>query len=192
MSLYTTIEQFGVCTFLFSSAHQGCIFLIKIQYNINIWIILLLFKLLFFLNVMYSCAKAEFSASILQSSVSHDPPFAAQETLLSMLKTVVLHDIVFGKLTFFRNLWTEISKASLLNKMYYFQINCSDPKLLNCSVCFFIYVFVCPWTLFWELAGSKLTCITCVNSVKFPKTQRGTCRNVIPLQTQEAELLHAL
>ncbi len=55
------------------------------------------------LNAIYSCnGKADFSASLLQSSVSHDPSeiilicwFAAQETffifLLSMLKTVVAY-----------------------------------------------------------------------------------------------------
>ncbi len=59
--------------------------------------------------------KAEFSASLLQSSVSHDPSeiiltcsFAAQKNflLLSMFKTVVLLNIIVETLIIvFRTLW---------------------------------------------------------------------------------------
>ncbi len=48
-----------------------------------------------FSNLIYSCdGKAEFSSSLLQSSVSHDPPkiilicwFDAQETFLIIINT---------------------------------------------------------------------------------------------------------
>ncbi len=75
-----------------SFAHQGCIYLIKIrkyyetllQSKTNVFF----FNLFVKYNLFLWC-KAEFSASLLQSSVSHDPSeiilicwFAAQETFL--------------------------------------------------------------------------------------------------------------
>jgi len=53
--------------------------------------------------------KLDFLASLLQSLVSHDPSeiilicwFGAQETLLSMLKTVVLLNILNSDTIFFK------------------------------------------------------------------------------------------
>ncbi len=63
----------------YSSAHQGCIYLIKIQKgNVLLWIFFVIsnigFLFYIILNTMYSCeAKLNFQQSLLQSSVSHDP-----------------------------------------------------------------------------------------------------------------------
>ncbi len=68
--------------------------LILLQFKVTVFY----FNILW--NVIYFCdGKAEFSALLLQSSVSHDEiivmcRFGAQETLLSMLKTVMLLNIL--------------------------------------------------------------------------------------------------
>jgi len=79
----------------FETTCQGCIYLIK-KYSKNCYNVKYYYNLRhvfyfnIFQNIIYSCdCKAEFSASLLQSSVSHDPSelilicrFSAQETFL--------------------------------------------------------------------------------------------------------------
>ncbi len=89
-------------------SHQSCIYLIKNTVKTDICEILLQFKITVFCckiylkcNLFLWCA-AEFSASLLQSSVSHDPSeiilicwFAAQETFLIIIINVKKYRCIF-------------------------------------------------------------------------------------------------
>ncbi len=72
---------------------------------LQFWITVFYIKII--LNVIYSCnGKAEFSASLLQSSESYDP-----SEIIMLLN-------IFLKSVFFRILWTESKKEQLLYFKY--------------------------------------------------------------------------
>ncbi len=94
-----------------SSAQQGCIDQNTVK-TVIVWNIKITVSILIFLNVikcnLFLWCKAEFSASLLQSSVSHDPSeiilickYVSQETfIISHVKTVELLNIFCGNLFF--------------------------------------------------------------------------------------------
>ncbi len=78
--LTALVQTFGVGKIMFlkevSYAHQSCIYLIIItikKKKINIYIYILFFYIYILKCNLLLWYKAEFSASLLQSSVSHDP-----------------------------------------------------------------------------------------------------------------------
>ncbi len=101
--------------------------------------------------------KAVFSASLLQSSVSHDPSeiilmlICCSKTLMSMLKKNIWDslnrnlyevEIVSNSINVFTATFDQFN-ASLLNKSINFfpkKKSLTDPKLLNC-ICYKIFIF---------------------------------------------------
>ncbi len=96
-----------VSCFWVSFAHQGCIYLIK--NTVKMWQIITIKNGCFLCEYLFNCnwllwSKAEFSASLLQSSVWHDPSeiiiicwFAAQETLLIIINVEKQHILMNRK-----------------------------------------------------------------------------------------------
>jgi len=71
--IMTSVQKFKTCQKV-SYAHQGCIYLVKNIVKTVLQLKISVFYLSIFSFVIYSCnEKAEFSASLLQSSVLHDP-----------------------------------------------------------------------------------------------------------------------
>jgi len=76
---------------------------------------------IFYLNIFFKCnlfllCKAEFSATLLQSLVSHDPSeIVLEKILLLIFKTVVLlHIFVKTMIDFFFQDFFDVKKAALI------------------------------------------------------------------------------
>ncbi len=141
------------------SAHQGCIYLIKntvktlILWNTiyNSWF---LFECIVKCNLFLWC-KAEFSASLLQSSVSHDPSnmlLKKHFRLLSMLKTVVLLHIFVETLMHFCQdySWSEYENEVCNCENIFFEINPLSTVTFDQFNTSLLKVFISKTTIYYE------------------------------------------
>ncbi len=117
----------------FTSAHQGYIYLIKNK-TVILWNIITISNNCFLFEYIVKCnlflwCKAEFSASLLQSSVSHDPSeiilicwFNAQETFIINVENDWSASYFCGKCDSLMNRKFKRT-AFILNEIFYNIIN---------------------------------------------------------------------
>ncbi len=122
--MYTTVKRFGVskiclCLWKVTCAHQDCIYLIKNPVKtVMFWNIITIENICFLFEYILKCnlfmrCIAEFSASLLQSSVSRDPSeiilicwFGAQQTFIVIIS--IIHFEKFKNKFVLLNIFVEI------------------------------------------------------------------------------------